>query len=259
MAEQRKAGSRKTFVDSLVKDPKSPPRTTLLTGYVGAAADGDSTRIYFDPELNEAVDVKNADVLHVADSDDSSPLATSFVWVRQGAEMRPVTAQATVSASYLSGRIAEENLAATQAYYPGGIATPIPPSIVCPTRILQLCPTRYAPHCPTLPPYCVTITRPWLCRTTTLSCRSLIGPCVTLPGKCPSLAVLCTAPPTGVVCPTASPLTCGQPSAVVICPTLAACPSAVDACPSAPGGCGTDITTVYNPTIVAGGGLNLWG
>jgi hypothetical protein len=137
------------------------------------------------------------------------------------------------------------------------MAAALIPSIICPTRIAPLCPTRYTPLCPTHAAYCAT--RPWLCRTTPLSCRSLLGPCVTASGwKCPTLPAICTAP-TVFNCPTASPQLCPQPSAVVVCPTFGACPSAVDACPSAPGGCGGDITTVFNPTIVAGGGLNLWG
>lgn len=50
-----------------------------MTGYPGAAAEPDRMRIYFDPELNEAVDVLKSDILHFEDPEDASPLAQSYV------------------------------------------------------------------------------------------------------------------------------------------------------------------------------------
>ena len=289
MAEQRKAASGGRvagFVESLVKDPKSPPRTTLLTGYLGAAAEADRTRIYFDPELNEAVDVLKSDVLHVEDPDDSSPLAQSYVWVRAGADLKPVQAEATVAASYLTGRISEENLAATQAYWaaaPGAGATP---AMFHASVFIPHCPTRFPPFCPTVPWLCPTLprlcfTRPWLCRTLNVVCRSVLFPCPTLLHyRCPSVIQICPTlqpwkcqsivfcQPTVQACPTLSLQGCGGVSAAVICPTLAACPSAVDGCPSAPGGCWGDPTIGFDPALGGGvgggltggpGGMNMWG
>jgi hypothetical protein len=277
MAEQRKAGGpgkAAPFVASIVKDPKSVPRVTLLCGYLGDATDEDRIRIYFDPELTESVDILRSDVLHVEDADTDSPLAQSYVWVRAEADARPVASEPSIAASYLSGRISEENLGATYAQgIPGIGATPaLAPSVftpLCPTRFPPWCPTRYPSHCPTLPWFCRTRyplhcpTRPWVCRTLQpVQCRSVLTICPTLSSiKCQSLIIACEAA-TFVNCPSLGGHYCPQPSAAVACPTFGACPSAVDACPSAPGGCTFDPTIVFDPGMGGGfgaGGGGMWG
>jgi hypothetical protein len=80
---------------------------------------------------------------------------------------------------------------------------------------------------------------------------------------CQSLFTLCR-PSVLTICFTRSPLIC-QVSAAVICPTRGFCPSAVDGCPSTPGGCDpyTIVQFQTDPVLqqaggfagVAGGGL----
>jgi hypothetical protein len=46
-------------------------------------------------------------------------------------------------------------------------------------------------------------------------------------------------------------------SVAAACPTLGRCPSAVDACPSAPGGCDWTVVTDWRtPVVQPGGGFN---
>jgi hypothetical protein len=87
-------------------------------------------------------------------------------------------------------------------------------------------------------------------------------PIRTLYTNCPTRQFWCR-PSVLTICVTQQPALCGHVSAAVICPTRGFCPSAVDGCPSAPGGCDPwtiyqQGTTVVQPVDVgglAGGGL----
>ena len=57
MAENKANIPLDDFVSKVVKDPKQPPDTTLLTGYLGKSSEEGHTRIYFDPELKNYLEV----------------------------------------------------------------------------------------------------------------------------------------------------------------------------------------------------------
>lgn len=78
-----------------------------------------------------------------------------------------------------------------------------------------------------------------------LKCGISIGP-VTKIGCGPSFITLCQVSKLPWICPIKSKLTVCQVASLVKCPSLLACPSIVDGCPSTPGGCPWD----FDPTIL---------
>ena len=76
------------FVSKIVADPKQHVDTTLLQGYLGSSSEADSTRIYFDPSLNQYIDVKNEDIAHTEPlPKELSTLGGSYVWLRADADV----------------------------------------------------------------------------------------------------------------------------------------------------------------------------
>ena len=49
--------SRASFVSKLVTDPKQPPNTLLLTGFLGASSEDGHRRLYFDAQLADYVEI----------------------------------------------------------------------------------------------------------------------------------------------------------------------------------------------------------
>ena len=103
------------FVARLVSDPASPPETTLLSGYPGASDEEGHTRIYFDPELSDYVDVPDGDILHTeAGGGDGGALEPSLVWIRRGAQVLHGPAGGDRQrASFFEGPVFQENFPAT--------------------------------------------------------------------------------------------------------------------------------------------------
>ena len=98
------------FVARLVSDPANPPRTTLLTGFLGASDADGHTRVYFDPELASYVDVANDDILHTEEAGGEGPLRQTLVWVKQDARARQGAAGgAGAQAGFLGGTVWSEN------------------------------------------------------------------------------------------------------------------------------------------------------
>src|SRR2546426_490216 len=80
--------SRATFVSKLVSDPKQPPDTLLLTGFLGASSDEGHTRLYFDAQLADYVEIPNEAILYQQElSHDQSQLGGSYVWVKRDATL----------------------------------------------------------------------------------------------------------------------------------------------------------------------------
>jgi len=108
------------FVSRLVSDPANPPRTTLLSGYVGASDEEGHTRIYFDPQLSDYVDVASDDVLHTEPSGRAGPLSPTLVWIRRDAQVLHGQAGSTRQrAGFFEGRVWRENFGVTAAARPG--------------------------------------------------------------------------------------------------------------------------------------------
>jgi hypothetical protein len=106
-----------SFVGKLVADPRQPPNTLLLTGFLGASSDEGHTRLYFDPQLSDYVEIPDDAILHKQDVPAGlSPLGASYVWVRRDATLihGPIGPD-RLKASFLEGRVARDHAAAAAA------------------------------------------------------------------------------------------------------------------------------------------------
>jgi hypothetical protein len=140
-----------SFVDKLVTDPKKPPQTLLLAGFTGASSEEDHTRLYFDAQLADYVEIPDAAILHKqAMPVEQSPLGASYLWVQRDAELvhGPVDG-ARRKAKFLEGRLQQDF---------AGASPRIPPEtapIICadPTEFPRCHPTTPAAGCqhPTVP------------------------------------------------------------------------------------------------------------
>jgi hypothetical protein len=80
---------RTKFVGSLVADPARPPALLHLAGFLGDASEPGHTRLYFDAQLSDWIDVPDADFVHwVLPSDDEDTTVPAVVWLRQSATVR---------------------------------------------------------------------------------------------------------------------------------------------------------------------------
>lgn len=203
------------FVSKIVNDPKSPPATLLLQGFVGRASKEDHTRIYFDPQLSSYVDVPNEAILHSKDiPPEQSPLGGSYVWINPNAQVEPGAAQAGVRAGFLQGPImaAITLPAECQPTVPPQCLHTVPP--VCHPTVSPPCHLTLLPIChPTAPPQCHP-TVPAHCPTVPQVCGHTVPPMCLPTGSPP----LCTSIP---IChPTLVPQVCGHTALTVCHPTL---------------------------------------
>jgi hypothetical protein len=216
--------ARTTFVGKLVADPKQPPDTLLLTGYLGSSSDEGHTRLYFDAQLSSYVEIPDAAILHSQDMPkELSPLGGSYVWVKRDATLihGPIGPNRR-KASFLEGSLMQAPPAAPQ----------IPPPTVAPVLCTEAGPvcnhTQLPLHCvpPTTPQAgCPVPTTPAAgCPTPTLigtQCPTHIGP------FCPPTHVAPLCPPTHVapLCPPthAAPL-CPPTHVAPLCPPTHAAP-----------------------------------
>src|ERR1043166_7532483 len=111
MAE-KKSPAGAGFVAKIVKDPKNPPDTGLLTGYLGASSEDGHTRLYFDPGLGSYVEIPNDAILHVEPVEHDS-LGASRVWIKRDAVLiyGPAGSQRP-KGRFLEGPIMQANLGA---------------------------------------------------------------------------------------------------------------------------------------------------
>lgn len=274
-ANAKEAG-RAEFIARLVKDPKQPPETLLLTGFLGDAADREYTRLYFDAELNDYVDIPTGAILHTQELPrEESPLGESLVWIQREATLLHSRAGGEqTKAKFLEGPLFQEFLqsqGAGLAEQPLGLEAaglfPFPTRIhpLCPTRIPWLCHTRVSWQCPTRIPQLCPTRLPQLCPSVVLiRCPTVLHQaCPTrLPQQC--ITRTCTivplCQPTRVGCPT---VLCPQTqlcpvTQVVGCQLTRACPQtqlcpATQVCPVTQVGCQSQLcpSAVANcPTLV---------
>lgn len=257
---------RAEWVDRVARDPREPADAMALTGYLGASARDDHHRLYLDVGLSSYVDIPSADVLHGQRMQEDSALGEVIVWVRRDARLSyGPTAQAS---GFFDGSITEQFGGGFPPFTipPFCLPPTLPPRCFPPLTVQPRClpptiPLRGCPP-PTFPPRCPPPTWPPLgcppprtpvvpCLHTVIDCpvRTPVFPCLTTDPRCqpvrtPVLPCIQFTP------------ACPVQSAVVICQT-AICPSAVDACPSAPAGCDTPFNpeTPINPAGYFGGGM----
>jgi hypothetical protein len=201
------------FVGKIVKDPKSPPDTILLTGYLGKSSEEGHTRLYFDPELKSYVEIPNEAILHSQQiPQEQSGLGGSNVWIASDAEL----IHGKVGPSRTKAKFFEGPIGAAAAGAGAGVAGGFPPH----TRAPELCPQTLLPPCPTA-----------LCTQVFFQCATPLHECPPPPptpqcthacpsqhpGICHTPVALClnTAPPqcvfttaSGPHCPTNGPAAC---------------------------------------------------
>ncbi len=198
---------RDFFTTKLVKDPSRPPETLLLRGYPGASSEEGHERLYTDADLSSWIDVPKEAVLHTQEVAGSDGLPLTLTWVQRSMVER------------LRG---------------GGIGrAPIQP----------MAPTPWSPMCPPR-----TLSIPECLGPRTLSVPECFGPRTRVGPQCPPLRTTnpldCFAPRT-LVGPACTVFTASCPQTGGFNTMI--CPSAVDACPSAPGGCDWQLTPNITP------------
>jgi hypothetical protein len=199
------------FVSRIVTDPTNPPDVLLITGYLGKSSEPGYIRFYLDEELSDYVEIPESAILHTQEmSKEESPLGGSYVWIQRNAQLihGPV-GPGRMTASFLSGRIQRQQLAAPAA------AAPVPalPITVggpaCRTDFGP-CPTEVGPRCTRFGPQC---------RTDFLPCQTETGPQCPPPTapdpRCPPLTVPDPRCPPTAPDPRCPPLTAPDPR----CPT----------------------------------------
>ncbi len=257
MAEQKPRFKEDDFVSKVVKNPKEPADALLLQGFLGASSEEGYTRLYFDPQLSDYVEIPNDAILHVQEiPKEQSPLGGNLVWIRRDAEViHGKVGPDRLKAKFLEGRIQQEYMKDVQfaggGAGAGGLFTfphfGCPPLTLplqchfptrfepfCPTRFEPFCPTRFAPRCPTFGPTIIFCCDP----------VSFAHPCPqSLVHPCPPSVIHPCPPSVFHPCPT-HPLICvatvpgaGCPPVTAHCTALPQCPvaSAIACPPPGPG------------------------
>src|SRR5262245_14428465 len=185
------------FVAKIVKDPKNPPATLMLTGFTGDSSEEGHTRLYFDPSLSNYVEIPDDAILHTQSAPAEGGLAATYVWIKRDAQLifGPAGTQRP-KGTFLDGPIMQAHMAGAAGGAAGAaaVAAPRPPSWPACAALVVVGPTPSAPptpHCPPLTPLCPPT--PFCPRTP----------------HCPPLAPLC--PPTPfcprtLLCPQLTPL-----------------------------------------------------
>jgi hypothetical protein len=232
------------FVAKIVKDPKNPPATLMLTGYLGASSEDKHTRLYFDPHLSSYVEIPNEAILHKQDAKSDDGLGATHVWIARDAQLTYGSAgQERPKGTFLDGPIMQDHMAGAAG---PGVAFPVThPPICVPLTLNQFqCPPPHTIGPPCLPltiagPQCPprTISPPCLPNTIRPPCLPLtIGgpqcPPRTIGPPCPPLTIIlqqCPPPTLPIHCPTrpivcninTAPPICFQPTLSFICQTVA--------------------------------------
>jgi hypothetical protein len=260
------------FVGKLVKDPKSPPDTILLTGYLGKSSEEGHTRLYFDPELKSYIEIPNEAILHSQQiPEEQSALGGSNVWIARDAEVvHGRVGPSRTKAKFFQGPIG----AAAAAAGGGGVAGPgggagnsVLPACVVTDASVCVCPgTILAGDCPTVI-QCLPPTLQWTqCATPLHGCPppTQITQCPTPLHGCPTPPALCVHTPFPRCLPHFTPAcpiqsaNCPSPACFTVQPIACVphltpnCPiQTANACPSF-AGCPSGPACVVNPV---GGGV----
>jgi hypothetical protein len=245
MAERKTPTRGADFVARIVKDPKNPPATVMLTGYLGASSEEGHTRLYFDPNLSNYVEIPNDAILHTEPAEEDG-LGASYVWIKRDAVLTygPAGSQRP-KGTFLEGPIMQDHLAAAAAAgRAGGGLDPL------------WSPMHVTGHkwCPQFTPWPMTPDR--IAGPTNFPCWSMHIACVMVPttpcpldhawptAGCPSGLIPCPptphCPPQSIACQ-AGGVALGAPDAgakVAVtnaCPTwFWHCPTPITPCPTQP-------------------------
>src|SRR5262245_21208502 len=80
--------SESTFVGKIVKDPKKHVATLLLTGFLGQSSEKEHTRLYFDAQLSQYVEIPDQAILHSEPiPNEQSPLGGVYLWIDRDAQL----------------------------------------------------------------------------------------------------------------------------------------------------------------------------
>jgi hypothetical protein len=255
MAEGKSPARGANFVAKIVKDPKSPPDTVLLTGYLGASSEDDHTRLYFDPGLGSYVEIPDDAILH-SEPVEGDRLGARRAWIKRDAVLiyGPAGSQRP-KGTFLEGPIMQDHLgAAAGAGGPGQRPNTFWPCTAnCPilrTSDCQMIPDRQVapggnPHSDFVA--CNT----WICHPSPLCVPSQFVPCGPLPttfgcftvaagGPCELQSARC--PPTPHCPPVSNP---------VGCITIGGCQLQSAACQPAGGQAGPALEAMARGPMVA--------
>lgn len=242
------------FVSKICKDPNNPPNALMLFGYVGRSSEEDHTRLYFDPELRNYIEIKDEDILHQQPlPKEASHLGGSYFWINRDAEIT----HGAVGPQRTKARFFEGPIAAQVAGLAGEVAPHLPtlPGPIClpPTLPQAACPVTVPPGCHTVPGALC----PTLSPTIAICCAQTPHlPCPT--PLCPTHQPSCVLP----LCPTHQPTPCPicptqvlplcpthQPTcALPLCPTHQ--PSCIPLCPTHQPSCVLPLCPTHQPTCV---------
>ena len=160
------------IVSNIVKDPKQPLDTMLLTGLLGRSSEDGYTRVYFDYELRNYVEVPDDAILYSEPlPKETSPLGGVYLWLKRDAEViQGKVGQNRNKSKFLEGPIVGAAGAGTPLAWPppsqGVSQPPMYVSAACPATtnpcqcqpqpsLLPACPPTAQPHCQqTTPPAC---------------------------------------------------------------------------------------------------------
>jgi len=112
MQEKKPPIPRDSFVNRVVIDKNKHPNVQLLSGFLGDASEAGQTRLYFDPELSDYVDIPDDAILHTEPmSKETSPLGGFFVWIDKEREVTHGRAgEQRTKARFLEGRIQQAQM-----------------------------------------------------------------------------------------------------------------------------------------------------
>lgn len=96
------------FVKQIVTDPAKHVETLLLCGFIGSSSEKNHTRLYFDAQLSQYVEIPDKDILYSQPlAPEASPLGAVYVWIEKAAQLTHGKAGAERSkASFFEGPIA---------------------------------------------------------------------------------------------------------------------------------------------------------
>ena len=143
---------------------------------------------------------------------------------------------------------AEHGLGRRQDWTSNAAVNCVPSPFVGPLRsVILTCPSVTTVSCPSIVTACISVPRTNCPSVLQLSCG---GPSVPRL-SCPSVIQVSCPSDIGRGCAQSVPITtCPVASVATPCVTMVRCPSAIDGCPSTPGGCGVTVVINPDPTVV---------
>lgn len=176
------------FIGRVVRDPKNPPETRMLTGWLGDAAEEGYRRLYTDAELSAYIDVPSDAILHSEPIRDAQPAGGVFVWIQRNAALKPGGSAASRAARFLQGQV-------TQDFACGGgsvdLNSPEKAGYRCVTQMPCGEPTGFTGQCTNQPE----VGGAWPCITAIPHCTEptgFTGQCTHQPWPHPTRYVGCT-------------------------------------------------------------------